>query len=68
MIRTMLTPKADFANRIKFTNNLKIITNRFNLICYKTIMFVKNGTENIFWGLGNFFMGVSPISPADLLK
>lgn len=32
MIRTMLTPKADFANRIKFTNNLKIITNRFILI------------------------------------
>jgi len=48
----MLTPRSDLANRIQFTNNLKMITNRSNLICYRIMMVVKHGMENIFFFLG----------------
>jgi len=69
----MLTPRSDLANRIQFTNNLKMITNRSNLICYRIMMVVKHGMENIFfsWGGGReFFDGSKPliVMTADLLK
>jgi len=62
----MLTPKSELANRIQFTNNLKMTTNRSNLIRYKIMMLVKRGMENIFLGeFGNFSMGVSPLLSCD---